>query len=64
MSDAPLLDATGLALRFGAIPALDDVALEIFPGEVVAIVGIFHDTEVRERVADRRFDVSPLPEAA
>ena len=29
-----------------------------------AIVGIFHDTEVRERVADRRFDVSPLPEAA
>jgi alpha-D-ribose 1-methylphosphonate 5-triphosphate synthase subunit PhnL len=29
-----------------------------------AIVGIFHDLEVRDRVADRRFDVSPLPEAA
>jgi putative phosphonate transport system ATP-binding protein len=34
-----LLQAEGLTLRFGAIPALDDVALEIFPGEVVAIVG-------------------------
>jgi alpha-D-ribose 1-methylphosphonate 5-triphosphate synthase subunit PhnL len=29
-----------------------------------AIVGIFHDAEVRNRVADRLFDVSPLPEAA
>jgi alpha-D-ribose 1-methylphosphonate 5-triphosphate synthase subunit PhnL len=29
-----------------------------------AIVGIFHDAEVRERVADRLFDVMPLPEAA
>jgi alpha-D-ribose 1-methylphosphonate 5-triphosphate synthase subunit PhnL len=29
-----------------------------------AIVGIFHDTEVRDRVADRLFEVTPLPEAA
>ncbi|WP_237215456.1 phosphonate C-P lyase system protein PhnL [Falsiroseomonas oryziterrae] len=29
-----------------------------------AIVGIFHDTEVRDRVADRIFDVIPIPEAA
>jgi alpha-D-ribose 1-methylphosphonate 5-triphosphate synthase subunit PhnL len=29
-----------------------------------AIVGIFHDAEVRDRVADRLFDVTPLPEAA
>jgi putative phosphonate transport system ATP-binding protein len=36
---APLLEASGLSLRFGAIAALDDVALEIHPGEVVAIVG-------------------------
>lgn len=36
---APLLQASGLSLHFGAIPALDDVGLEIFPGEVVAIVG-------------------------
>ncbi len=34
-----LLEASGLALHFGAVPALDDVALEVFPGEVVAIVG-------------------------
>jgi alpha-D-ribose 1-methylphosphonate 5-triphosphate synthase subunit PhnL len=29
-----------------------------------AIIGIFHDAEVRDRVADRLFDVSPLPEVA
>jgi alpha-D-ribose 1-methylphosphonate 5-triphosphate synthase subunit PhnL len=29
-----------------------------------AIIGIFHDAQVRDRVADRLFDVSPLPEAA
>jgi len=29
-----------------------------------AIVGIFHDAEVRDRVADRLFDVTPMPEAA
>jgi len=36
---APLLDAAGLTLRYGDVPALDDVALSIWPGEVVAIVG-------------------------
>lgn len=34
-----LLEAHGLHLRFGAVRALDDVALSIWPGEVVAIVG-------------------------
>ena len=29
-----------------------------------AIVGIFHDAEVRDRVADRLFDVTPIPEVA
>jgi alpha-D-ribose 1-methylphosphonate 5-triphosphate synthase subunit PhnL len=29
-----------------------------------AIVGIFHDTEVRDRVADRLFDVFPIQDAA
>ena len=38
MSDA-LMTAQGLSLRFGNIPALDDVSLAIWPGEVVAIVG-------------------------
>ena len=36
---APLLTAEGLNLRFGAIPALVDVAIDIAAGEVVAIVG-------------------------
>ncbi|MGG5808216.1 phosphonate C-P lyase system protein PhnK [Falsiroseomonas sp. CW058] len=36
---APLLSARGLALRFGRVAALDGVALDIWPGEVVAIVG-------------------------
>jgi len=36
---APLLAASGLHLRFGAVRALDDVALDIWQGEVVAIVG-------------------------
>ena len=35
----PLMRARGLALRFGAVVALDGVALDIWPGEVVAIVG-------------------------
>jgi putative phosphonate transport system ATP-binding protein len=36
---APLLEATGLSLRYGPVAALDDVGLSIWPGEVVAIVG-------------------------
>ena len=35
----PLLEAKGLTLRFGAIPALVDVDIDITAGEVVAIVG-------------------------
>ncbi|HWT09805.1 MAG TPA: phosphonate C-P lyase system protein PhnK [Roseomonas sp.] len=35
----PLLEAKGLTLRFGAIPALIDVDIDIAAGEVVAIVG-------------------------
>lgn len=34
-----LLTAEGLTLRFGAIPALLDVAIDVAEGEVVAIVG-------------------------
>lgn len=36
---APLMEARGLQLRFGRVAALDDVAIDIHPGEVVAIVG-------------------------
>ena len=34
-----LLAATGLTLRFGAVPALDDVGCDLWPGEVLAVVG-------------------------
>jgi len=37
--EAPLLEAEGLSLRFGAVTALDGVSLAVWPGEVVAIVG-------------------------
>ena len=36
---APLLVAEGLTLRFGGVPALCDVSLDIERGEVLAIVG-------------------------
>ena len=36
---APILEASGLRLSFGAVPALADVTAEIHSGEVVAIVG-------------------------
>ncbi|MGG5889559.1 phosphonate C-P lyase system protein PhnK [Falsiroseomonas sp. HC035] len=39
MNGEPLLSASDLVLRFGRIAALDGVALDIYPGEVVAIVG-------------------------
>jgi len=39
VTEESLLSATGLALRFGTVVALDDVALEVWPGEVVAILG-------------------------
>lgn len=35
----PLMEARGLQLRFGRVAALDDVAIDVHPGEVVAIVG-------------------------
>lgn len=36
---APLLRVAGLEKRFGAVTACRDVALDIWPGEVVAVVG-------------------------
>ena len=39
MTDDTRLSARGLNLRFGAIPALVDVAVDLWPGEVLAIVG-------------------------
>ena len=39
MQDLPLLEAKGLSLRYGRIAALDDVSVEVWPGEVLAVVG-------------------------
>ena len=39
MSDEPILSARALTLRFGAVSALEDVAADLWPGEVLAVVG-------------------------
>ncbi|MEV6966229.1 ATP-binding cassette domain-containing protein [Hamadaea sp. NPDC051192] len=38
-TDSPVLALTGISKRFGAVQALTDVSLEVYPGEVVALVG-------------------------
>lgn len=35
----PVLSARGVTKRFGAVTALDDVSLEIYPGEVAGLIG-------------------------
>jgi branched-chain amino acid transport system ATP-binding protein len=39
MTDTPLLSVTDLVVRYGQIEALHGVSLEVFPGEVVALIG-------------------------
>ncbi len=41
MSGDTLLSARGLALSFGAIPALAGVDVDLWPGEMLAVVGEF-----------------------
>jgi fructose transport system ATP-binding protein len=38
-SSEPVLRARGLVKRFGAVTALDGVDLELYPGEVLAVIG-------------------------
>ncbi|NUT17916.1 MAG: sugar ABC transporter ATP-binding protein [Hamadaea sp.] len=38
-ADSPVLALSGISKRFGAVQALTDVSLEVYPGEVVALVG-------------------------
>jgi alpha-D-ribose 1-methylphosphonate 5-triphosphate synthase subunit PhnL len=47
------LDAANRAVVIGLIDAAKAAG--------TAIIGIFHDTEVRDRVADRLFEVLPMP---
>ncbi|ETR78076.1 ABC transporter [Afipia sp. P52-10] len=35
----PLLDATGVTVRFGGLTALSDVTFQISPGEIVGLIG-------------------------
>lgn len=39
MGDKPVLASKGISHNFNGIPALDDVSIDIFPGEIVALVG-------------------------
>ncbi len=39
MTAAPVLDATGMAKRYGAVAALRDASLSVLPGEVHALMG-------------------------
>jgi len=39
MSDAPLLAVSNLTVRYGQIEALHGVSLEVYPGQVVALIG-------------------------
>jgi fructose transport system ATP-binding protein len=39
MSVAPILEARGLVKRFGRVTALDHADFELFPGEVLAVIG-------------------------
>ena len=56
MSDGTLLSARGLSLSYGALTALMDVDVDLWPGEILAVVG-----EVRIRqdhAAERSFGPS------
>ena len=35
----PILRAENISITFGGLKALDDVSLEIYPGEIFAIIG-------------------------
>jgi alpha-D-ribose 1-methylphosphonate 5-triphosphate synthase subunit PhnL len=50
------LDAGNRAVVIGLIAAAKAAG--------TAVIGIFHDTEVRDQVADRLFEVQPMPAAA
>ena len=38
-ADAPILEARGLVKRYGHVVALDGADLELYPNEILAIIG-------------------------
>jgi branched-chain amino acid transport system ATP-binding protein len=38
-SASPILEASGIAMRFGGVKALTDVSIRVHPGEVLGIIG-------------------------
>jgi fructose transport system ATP-binding protein len=39
MSKKPVLEAKNILKTYGRVVALDDASLQLFPGEVLAVVG-------------------------
>src|SRR6266403_2409212 len=39
MSETPILKVQGVSKRFGGVHALENVSLELYPGEVLALAG-------------------------
>ena len=77
MTEPPLLEARGLALRFGRIAALGGVDASLWPGEILAVVGesgsgkttLLRVLSGRQRpdagrVAYRGADIHAMPQAA
>ena len=38
-ADVPLLEVAGLTKRYGGVTAVDDVSLEVHPGETLGLIG-------------------------
>ncbi|TJW42763.1 MAG: ATP-binding cassette domain-containing protein, partial [Mesorhizobium sp.] len=38
-TDTPLIDMRNVSIAFGGIRAVDDASIDLFPGEVVALLG-------------------------
>ena len=53
MTSDTLLSARGLSLSYGALTALVDVDVDLWPGEILAVVGEFGIRQ--DHVAERSF---------
>ena len=39
MSNSPILSVKGVSKRFGGVHAIDNISLDLYPGEVLALAG-------------------------